>query len=159
MSKDELEQLLKEVEPGRRDFLKKLLLGVGYLTPIVSVFTMQALTIDSAMAQMSNICSNLTGGELQIEKTVSPAVVVAGEELTYTIMLRACYPLPIGRMSFSDPLPVGTTFVSAQQISGPTFALTLPLYGSEGGTVSGLADAPPVDESVSIFEIVVLALP
>lgn len=158
MSKDELEHLLKEVEPGRRDFLKKLLLGVGYLTPIVSVFTMQALTIDSAMAQVSNMCSNL--GDLQIEKTVSPQVVVAGEHLTYTIKLAACYPFRDKLLlSFSDPLPAGTTFVSAQQISGPSFTLTKPAVGSEGGTVSGLADALAYDESESVFEIVVLTLP
>ncbi len=157
MSKDELEQLLKEVEPGRRDFLKKLMLGMSYLTPIVSVFTMEALTIDSAMAQMSNICSNL--GNLQIEKTVSPAAVVEGEQLTYTIKVRACHPLPTGPMSFSDTLPPNTKFVSAQQTSGPPFTLTKPPVGSEGGTVSGVQNSPPIDESVSIFEIVIVALP
>jgi len=151
MSRDELEQLLKEVEPGRRKFLKDLLLGMSYATPIVSVFTMEALNIDSAMAAISNVCSNV--GEIQIEKTASPDPVIVGQELTYTIRLHSCGP-SVPSMTFSDPLPGGTTFVSAQHISGPVFDLTTPNVG-ENGTVSGERLASMNQGEVAVIEIVV----
>ena len=157
MSPSDLENLLGEVEPGRRDFLKKLIFSMGYATPIISVFTMEALNIDTAMAQVSNICSNL--GEVQIEKTSSPNPVIAGEQLTYTVKLHACGQ-PADRMSFSDPLPAGSTFVSAQQTSGNVqFNLTLPNVGTEGGTVSGTAASAMLEGDIAIFEIVVQILP
>lgn len=155
MSPTELEQLLDEVTLERRSFLKKMILAMGYAAPIVSVFSMEAMNIGSAMAQVSNICSNF---ELQVEKTASSDSVVKGEQLTYTIKLLPCLGSG-GIVTFSDALPVGTTFVSATQISGSTpFTLTTPAVG-DGGIVSGVSDGTLGNFIVSVFEIVVLVLP
>lgn len=155
MSPTELEQLLDEVTLERRSFLKKMILAMGYAAPIVSVFSMEAMNIGSAMAQVSNMCSNF---ELQVEKTAFSDPVVKGEQLTYTIELLPCGDFG-GIVTFSDQLPVGTTFVSARQTSGfTTFTLTTPAVG-DGGTVSGVSNSGVGQGTKSVFEIVVLVLP
>ena len=158
-ARDELEQLLKEVEPGRRKFLKELLLGMSYATPIVSVFTMQALNIDSAMAAISNICSNIAGPNLiEVEKTAAPDPVIAGQNLTYTIRLKSCGVVAPGTsVTFTDDLPGDTTFVSVQHISGPLFTFTFPAVGTNG-TVVGTSSVPMNHDDVTVIEIVVKVL-
>lgn len=160
MSPTELEQLLDEVTLERRSFLKKMILAMGYAAPIVSVFSMEAMNIGSAMAQVSNLCSNY---ELQVSTTASSDPVIKGENLTYTIELLPCVPsgfLPrsAGVVTFTDPLPTGTTFVSATQKQGVPFTLTTPAVG-DNGIVSGVSNLNLNSTTIAIFEIVVLVLP
>lgn len=161
MSPTELEQLLDEVTLERRSFLKKMILAMGYAAPIVSVFSMEAMNIGSAMAQISNLCSNF---ELQVSTTASPDPVIKGENLTYTIKLLPCFPtkttFPIstGVVTFTDPLPTGTTFVSATQTQGVPFTLTTPAVG-DNGIVSGVSSSDLSHTTTVIFEIVVRVLP
>lgn len=160
MSPTELEQLLDEVTLERRSFLKKMILAMGYAAPIVSVFSMEAMNIGSAMAQVSNICSNF---ELQVSTTASSDPVIKGENLTYTIELLPCTSSgysyrSTGVVTFTDPLPTGTTFVSATQKQGVPFTLTTPAVG-DNGDVSGFSSSDIGNKTTVIFEIVVRVLP
>ena len=160
MSPTELEQILDEVGAERRGFLKKMILSMGYAAPIVSVFSMEVMNMGSAMAQISNMCSNF---ELLVEKTASTDPVIKGENLTYTIEILPCKLFPYqsnpGIVTFSDQLPVGTTFVSAQQTQGNiNFTLTTPPVGGTG-PVSGVSDSNMHNHSITIIEIVVKVLP
>ncbi len=155
MSIAELEQMLDKAGVERRGFLKKMILSMGYATPIVSVFSMELVNMESAMAEVSNICSNL---EMQVAVTASTDPVVKGENVTYTIQVLPCGAKGANNASFSDTLPAGTTFVSATQTQGTDqFALSTPAVG-EHGIVSGTSSFIS-NREITIFEIVVRVEP
>src|SRR5690242_13354886 len=112
-------QILERFDPDRRQFLKKILLS-AYAAPFVASFAMKGLGMGEASAQ-SNLCftSNVTvpntSADLIVSKTASPDPVVAGSNVTYTIRVENCGPATAINVSVSDPLPAGTTFVSASQ--------------------------------------------
>jgi len=64
-----------------------------------------------------------------------PATVVAGGIITYSITVGNGGPSDAPSVSFSDPLPGATAFVSVDQISGPAFSCATPAVGS-GGVVT-----------------------
>lgn len=71
--------------------------------------------------------------DLAIMKTASPAPVIAGNNLAYTIMVSNSGPNDASSVSVADTLPAGTTFVSLTSPSGWT--CTTPAVG-DGGTVN-----------------------
>jgi uncharacterized repeat protein (TIGR01451 family) len=75
---------------------------------------------DPADNTASEVTTLEASADLSLTKTASPDPVVAGDELTYTITVANAGPSDAADVVVSDPLPSGTTFVSA----------------SEGGTVS-----------------------
>jgi uncharacterized repeat protein (TIGR01451 family) len=163
MSPIDLERLLADCSPDRRSFLRTLVLGTAYAAPIVASFSLDGLVADAAaQAELctSNLFSNVA--DLVITKTATPEPVVAGTELVYTLTVHNCGPLAAENVSFTDQLPSGATFVSAAQDSTtptPTFALTTPAVGDEGGVVSGAALAPLPSGTSVRFEIVVQVNP
>lgn len=163
MSPTDLEQLLQEVDEERRGFIRKMIFSSAYALPIVSTFTMAGLPTDS-MAQVLCTSSNMMVSntvDLAIEKTVAPDPAVAGDQVTYTITVtnqsgfgEAC------DVRFEDNLPIGATFVSAQQTGGTAmFNLNTPMPGDEGGVVVGEASEVMADGEVATFEIVLRVNP
>ncbi len=69
------------------------------------------------------ILINSDPADLSVVKTAS-ATVVAGNNLTYTITLTNTGAGDAQSVVLSDTLPVGTTYVSQNQVSGPTFNLS-----------------------------------
>jgi uncharacterized repeat protein (TIGR01451 family) len=155
------ERMLDGIEPGRRQFLKKILLS-AYVAPFVASFGMKGLGLGEAVAQ-SNLCftSNVTvpntSADLIISKTGSPDPVTAGNNLTYSIRVENCGPSPAVNVSVSDPIPTGTTFVSASQASGPAFSLSTPPVGG-GGTFTATRASMNTGD-VAIFQLVVRVTP
>lgn len=160
MSPIDLDRLLARFAPDRRSFLKTLVLGTAYATPLVASFSMDGLGVDAAAAQASNLCSNLVSNtaDLVITKTASPEPVTAGTDLTYTVTVYNCGPEAADSVRFVDQLPVGATFVSATQVSGPAFMLTTPPLGTEGGLVEGTAPSMAMGAE-AVFSIVVKVNP
>ena len=78
--------------------------------------------------------------DLTLTKADSPDPVAAGDDLTYTLTLTNAGPSDAASVALTDPIPAGTTFVSASQTSGPAFTLAAPAPGS-GGTFSATADS------------------
>ncbi len=70
--------------------------------------------------------------DLAVTKTDSPDPVIAGNNVTYTIVLANNGASDAQTVSLSDALPAGTTFVSATQTSGAAFTLTTPAVGAAG---------------------------
>lgn len=160
MSPIDLDRLLARFVPDRRSFLKTLVLGTAYATPIVASFSMDGLGVDAAAAQASNLCSNMVSNtaDLVITKTASPEPVTAGTDLTYTLTVYNCGPATADSVSFVDFLPGGATFVSATQVSGPSFMLITPPVGAEGGEVRGTATTM-AQGAEAVFSIVVKVNP
>ena len=55
MSDDKLDPILEQVDPEKRDFLKKVLAGTAFVAPIVASFSMEGLSPNEAFAQSTNI--------------------------------------------------------------------------------------------------------
>src|SRR5262249_58359867 len=85
----------------------------------------------------------ITRADVAVNKTVvspvPPTPVVAGQNITYTIVVSNAGPNPALNVSLSDAIPAGTTFVSATQTAGPTFTLTRPPVGGTGTLTGTLA--------------------
>jgi uncharacterized repeat protein (TIGR01451 family) len=158
MAPDDPRPMLDRLDPDRRQFLKKILL-TAYVAPFVASFGMKGLGLGEAVAQ-SNLCtsSNVTvpntSADLIISKTGTPNPVVAGTNLTYSIRVENCGPSPAINVSVSDPIPAGTTFVSASQTNGPAFSLSTPSVGSSGGTFTATRASLETGE-VAIFQLIV----
>ncbi len=154
---DDSEQILNRLDPDRRQFLKKLLVA-AYVAPFVASFGMKGLGLGEAVAQ-SNMCfsSNATipntSADLLITATGMPDPVVAGSTITYSLRVENCGPVNAVNVSVNDPIPAGTTFVSASQTSGPAFTLSLPAVGGTG-TFTATAAGMNVGD-VATFQIVV----
>ncbi len=88
------------------------------------------VSADTADPSLANNESNRvdtavnTRAELSITKSDSPDPVIAGNNLTYTIVVTNNGPSVARSVSVSDPLPAGTSFVSADH-GGTTMAGTV----------------------------------
>jgi uncharacterized repeat protein (TIGR01451 family) len=83
-----------------------------------------------------------TSADLSVVKADLPDPVSAGNNITYTITATNNGPSDAQNVALFDVLPVGTTFVSFTQNSGPTFTLNAPHPGATGtavGTIATLA--------------------
>jgi hypothetical protein len=54
MADDNLDPILEQVDPEKRDFLKKVLAGTAFVAPIVASFSMEGLSPNEAFAQSAN---------------------------------------------------------------------------------------------------------
>jgi uncharacterized repeat protein (TIGR01451 family)/fimbrial isopeptide formation D2 family protein len=61
-----------------------------------------------------------------------PAAVASGNDVTYNCTVTNQGPNDAQSVVLSDALPLGTTFVSEAQTSGPTFSCTTPAVGASG---------------------------
>jgi uncharacterized repeat protein (TIGR01451 family) len=154
-------EIAERLGSDRRQFLKKILLS-AYVAPFVASFAMKGLGLGEAAAQ-SNLCftSNITvpntSADLLITSSGMPNPVTAGSDITYTLRVENCGPAVATNVSVSDPIPSGTTFVSANQTSGPTFSLSAPAVGSTGTFMATLASMNVGD--VATFQLVVHVTP
>ena len=161
MAPEDQQRILDRLEGGRRDFLKKLML-TAYAAPLVASFGMKGLGMGEAMAQ-SNVCSNIVvpndTADLIIFKSASPNPAQPGGNITYSISVQNCGPSVATNVSVTDAIPVGTTFVSFNQTSGPTFTVvTAPAVGGTAPPVS-LSLASMNSGDVATFQLVVKVNP
>jgi uncharacterized repeat protein (TIGR01451 family) len=90
--------------------------------------------------------------DLAVEKLDTPDPVIAGNNITYTINFTNNGPSASGA-TVTDATPAGTTFVSAQVISGSGWMITDPGVGNSGNVV--FSKAVVASEEDAEFEIVV----
>ncbi len=168
MPDSELDQLLENCEPSRREFLKSLILGTAYAAPLVTSFGMMGLGGSPASAAsnmaLANLCEGLPGNmmanetDVIVRTTASPSPVPAGGTLTYTVEAYNCGPEVATNVVIADQLPSGTQFVSSSQTFGPPFALNEPSVGADAGLWEASAASLSIGEAVC-FEIVVTVTP
>jgi large repetitive protein len=83
--------------------------------PLTNIATVTSSTPDPDLA---NNTTGTTGtiaplADVSLAKTASPATAVAGENVVYTLTARNAGPSDAAGLAVTDPIPVGTTFVSA----------------------------------------------
>ena len=70
--------------------------------------------------------------DVSVTTTAAPETVQVGDTVGYDITVANAGPSDAAAVTLSDPLPAGTTFVSATQVSGPAFTCTAPAVGQSG---------------------------
>jgi uncharacterized repeat protein (TIGR01451 family) len=90
--------------------------------------------------------------DVAVTKT-GPASVTAGANATYSITVANGGPSDAASVTLTDTVPAGTTFVSENQTTGPTFACTTPVPGA-GGTITCTIATLPAGASAT-FSVVV----
>lgn len=152
--------MVQHLDPDRREFILRMLAGAAWTAPFVASFSLGGLLSESAWAQGGNLCptsSNL-GSAVEVLKTASADEMTAGSNLTYTLTVQNCTFVDTPTVSLVDPLPPGTTFVSATKVSGSNaWTLITPPVGS-GGTVQASIPLLHPHES-GVFQIVVYVVP
>jgi uncharacterized repeat protein (TIGR01451 family) len=145
MAPDLSQRPVDGLPPDRRQFLARLLLGAAYAAPIVASFSLDGLLVEPARAQASNLCAN-TGAvcgkpaiaNVAINVTASPQTAASGDTITYTVTAINCGPCTATNVSFLQIIPQGTGFLSATQLTGPTFTLSKPTVGFPGRVTGGI---------------------
>ena len=124
-------------------------------TTISNVVTVESTTTDPNTENNSDTETTTVSGsaDLVVTKSDSPDPVSAGEDITYTITVVNDGPSDAQNVLLTDVVPVGTTFVSFTQDSGPGFNCTVPTVGGIG-TVSCTIDTFAAWESAN-FTLVV----
>ncbi len=113
--------------------------------------TATSMSTDPVPANNTNICDTVPLiflADLSGTKTAEPNPVIAGNLLTYTITANNAGPSAALNLMITDPLPVGTVFISA--VASPGATLMTPAVGANGivkatwnaagGTPGGLTD-------------------
>src|SRR5204862_420570 len=126
-----------------------------YLLPTTATQTLGGITIDNRGSWRVNTSStsdgsltntalftvhdpNITLADLMVNQGVSIAaseVGTVGSNGAFGVFVRNLGPDTAQNVSFSQPVPANTTFVSFTQTGGPTFNCTTPSVG-DTGTVS-----------------------
>ncbi len=94
-------------------------------------------------------------GDLSVTKTASPAVVLAGEDITYTIAVTNVGSDFITNILISDFVPANTTFVSAILIGGGTAGGCAPPQVTQNGDVECNLNSLSPQGGTRSFSIVV----
>jgi large repetitive protein len=68
-----------------------------------------------------------------------PAAVAPGSDITYAVTVANAGPSDAANVQLIDNVPAGTTFVSANQTSGPTFNCVTPAVGGTGPITCSIA--------------------
>ncbi|MEK7833281.1 MAG: hypothetical protein AAB401_19480, partial [Acidobacteriota bacterium] len=113
--------------------------------------TATSMSTDPVPANNTNVCDTVNidfRADLSGTKTATPDPVIAGNLLTYTITANNAGPSAAFNEMITDPLPLGTVFISA--VASPGATLMTPAVGANGivkatwdaagGTPGGLTD-------------------
>lgn len=102
----------------------------------------------SSSSQSNYVACYIIDIEAGAEKSVDKAYAVSGEELTYTSVITNKGSLPLSNLVFTDPIPVGTSFVAGSvSVNG----VPQPSYNpSTGFPLPGLL---PAQSATVIFKV------
>ncbi|TMC76013.1 MAG: DUF11 domain-containing protein [Chloroflexi bacterium] len=73
-----------------------------------------------------------TEADLSVTKADDPDPVIAGNDLTYTLIVNNAGPSDAQNVAVSDEIPANSTFVSLAQTNGPVFNCSTPSVGGTG---------------------------
>jgi uncharacterized repeat protein (TIGR01451 family) len=105
--------------------------------------TITATTADPAPDNNQSTATTtiVTSAEVGVGKT-GPATAVAGANVSYSITVTNAGPSDAATVSLSDTVPANTTFVSANQTTGPAFSCLTPAVGGTGTITCTIATLP-----------------
>ena len=110
-----------------------LVVNVGGVATVSNTAT---ATTDSSDVNGSNnsstaITTVIPSADLSVTKS-GPASAIVGTTITYTVNVASAGPSAATSVALNDSVPVGTTFASATQTSGPAFSCSAPPAGGTG---------------------------
>jgi uncharacterized repeat protein (TIGR01451 family) len=116
--------------------------------------TVSSTTNDPAPENNTSTATTILGANADLIVTKSgSAAATAGSDLTYTVTVLNNGPSDAVDVTLTDELPAQTTFVSADQTSGPNFTCTTPAVGA-GGTIScSIATLVPMSSATFSFVV------
>jgi len=118
-------------------------------TADVTATTTDPDLLDNSITQTTAVNAE---ADLSVVKTDSPDPVIAGNDLTYTIIVTNNGPSDAQSVDLSDVLPAGTTFVSLSAPGG--WSATTPAVGATG-TVNASIGTLPAGSGPQVFTLVV----
>lgn len=134
MDNDRLDdEVLSRLEIGRRELVRRLIVGTAFAVPVVASFDMAALTTSSAEALSPNQVGVLTANQ-----TLGPPQFTSGTTAAFQVGQPGSFLVtagggPAARIATAGPLPAGVTLLDNQDgsatLSGTPAAQT-------GGTYS-----------------------
>lgn len=151
------QQMFGPLHPGESTVLR-VTIFINSDTPNGTTL-MNTATVGSSFDPVSsNNSSTLTTtvasqADLGITKTAPAGPIPPGQNVTYTLGVTNSGPSDAANVTLADPLPTGTTFVSATQTAGPSFTCTNPAVGSAGTVSCNLASL--VANASASFQVVV----
>jgi uncharacterized repeat protein (TIGR01451 family) len=89
-----------------------------------------------------------TRADLAVTSGNTPNPVTAGTNLTYTLNFSSAGPSNAQTVTVTDPLPTGTTFVSAAITTGTGWSATVPAVGNNGTITFSKATVLPSETAV-----------
>jgi uncharacterized repeat protein (TIGR01451 family) len=113
--------------------------GHTYANPgndtITVTITYRVTTSVTAATSPATVVAFADSADLEIQET-GPSRATAGGNATYTITMTNLGPADAQDVTLTDAVPDGTTFVSAAQLTGPTFTLLTPPVGGTGTVIA-----------------------
>jgi hypothetical protein len=140
---DKSQNLLAKVDPNRRGFVKRVLAGAAFAAPIVATFSIDGLSVDSAMAQVttSGVCSLDPGyvGPSSYRAHVSGSGTRVNGEVQFSIDYD---PRQTGSLDTSLEMTENTVVTEAYISVNSVEVATIPLHGESIDTanITGLCD-------------------
>jgi uncharacterized repeat protein (TIGR01451 family) len=128
----------------------------AYSTP-TPVPATQAGTYTWSVTYSGNATNNAATDKEVISEIGPSGILPQGSDASFTITVTNDGPADEQDVLLTDDVPLGATFVSAAQTSGPSFTLSLPPVGGTG-TISASAATLPAGET-AVFQVVLQAGP
>jgi uncharacterized repeat protein (TIGR01451 family) len=129
--------------------------GVASGTSLVNTVSVVSPILDLVPGNNVSTVTTAVSTSADLSIAVSaPASGVEGSPITYSVTLTSTGPSDAQLVVFNAPLPAGSTFVSASEVSGPTCAMLMPAPGGTGA-VSALFQTI-VGATAAVFNITVL---
>jgi uncharacterized repeat protein (TIGR01451 family) len=118
--------------------------------------TVTSSTTDPDGANNSSTAQATAGlsADISVVKT-GPDPIAAGTNATYTVIVSNAGPSDATGIVLSDPLPAGTTFVSADESAAPTFDCSTPAPGATGTITCTAASLAAGDSATFSFVLLV----
>jgi len=98
-----------------------------------------------------------TQADVAVTKTGPAGLVIAGTDITYTLSITNNGPSDAQNTVMTDIVPAMTSFVSATQLTGPTFTVTSTPPVGQAGTYSASIAALPSGQTATFSYVVHLA--
>src|SRR6202158_1428998 len=141
--------------PGTYNFTIVAQVAAG--TPPGSTTNTATASASNATAQSASATNTISLPTLSVAASGSPASVVAGGNITYSISL-VVGGGTANNVSLSDPLPAGLGFVS-YSVTGPVWTCATPAVGSGGTVTCSIASAAPGTYNFTIVAQVAAGTP
>src|SRR6185503_15226688 len=124
--------------------------GLWHITITNPFFFYRELTAEFTVVDPANATADLS-----VTSTFVTDSVQAGGQATFGLQVTNYGPDSSANIELTNAVPANTTFVSFQQLSGPTFTCTTPTVGGTGTTSCSITGLPANETAtfVGVYEV------